>query len=320
MAINRALLVLNILKENTNEDTGLSIKEIITILKDSGYNVTRNTVRSDISSLIDEGFNIRETKGRSNISYFHYSSEFSVEECRIILDSINSNKFIKRNIKNKIIDKILDNVSYKDKRKLRNCTLVKNLNTENIDINENLFILDRAIYNNLYISFSKTTRDLNKKIIIYSEVNNFIPKEIYFHNNRYYLIGLNYKNEIRHYRIDRLANISCKENHNNRENINLSSYEFINFDMFNANKVERVELKVNIYLINSIIEKLGEDVSVRKCLDDKNYFIASKLLGINKGLIRWILKQGVDVEVISPQSLIDDLRIEIEKMRNLYKK
>lgn len=62
MAINRALLVLNILKENTNEDTGLSIKEIITILKDSGYNVTRNTVRSDISSLIDEGFNIREQK------------------------------------------------------------------------------------------------------------------------------------------------------------------------------------------------------------------------------------------------------------------
>lgn len=319
MAIGRTLLVLNILKEKTNEDICLSIKDLINFLKDYGYTATRNTIRYDINSLITEGFNIIEKKGRSNTSYFYYKNEFSIEECRIILDSIYSNKFIKNNLKNKIEYKILDNISFLDKSKLKSHVLVKNLNTENIDINYNLLIIEKAISNNLYINFSKTTRDLDKKIIISKEEKDFIPKKVYFHKNRYYLIGFNYKNQKRHYRIDRLDNIICKGTHYNYEKIDLTNYDLINFDMFNVEKFEGVEIKAKISLINSVIEKLGEDISIRKCLDDNNYFIASKKLGINKGLVRWILKQGADIQVLSPQSLIDDIKIQIEKMHYLYK-
>ena len=89
--------------------------------------------------------------------------------------------------------------------------------------------------------------------------------------------------------------------------------------MFGAEKVERVELKVNKSLINSVIEKFGDRVDIHKCLEDEDYFIFSVLVGINRGLVRWILKQGAEAKVIYPEYLIEKLKEEIEKIQNLYK-
>ena len=89
--------------------------------------------------------------------------------------------------------------------------------------------------------------------------------------------------------------------------------------MFRAEKVERVELKVNKSLINSVIEKFGDRIDIRKCLDDGDCFIISTSVGINTGLVRWILKQGAEVKVIYPEYLIEKLKVGIEKVQNLYK-
>lgn len=103
MSVERVLLLGEILKKKTNNTNKLTIKELIERLKNEGYNVTRNTVKSDINSLIDAGYNIIETKCRSNTSCYYYESEFSIEECRIILDSLYSNKFIRNDYKRKNI-------------------------------------------------------------------------------------------------------------------------------------------------------------------------------------------------------------------------
>lgn len=103
MSVQRVIVLLEILKKNTNNTNKLTINELIEILKNEGYNVTRNTVKSNIISLIDAGYNIIETKCRSNTSCYHYESEFSIEECRIILDSLYNNKFIRNDYKRKNI-------------------------------------------------------------------------------------------------------------------------------------------------------------------------------------------------------------------------
>ena len=319
MSVVRALLIGEILKKNTNNTNKITINELIEILKNEGYNVTRNTVKSDINSLIDTGYNIIETKCRSNTSCYYYESEFSVEECRIILDSLYSNKFIRNNYKRKIKEKILSNISYIDRAVLRNSVITETIDTGGIDVTRNLFVLHNAIIERKIIEFINATRDTDKKIIEKKKVECFIPKEIYYYNDRYYLIGFNEAQEIRHYRIDRLSKIISREFHDNKEKIDLKDYGLINFDMFGAEKVERVELKVNKSLINSVIEKFGDRVDIHKCLEDEDYFIFSVLVGINRGLVRWILKQGAEAKVIYPEYLIEKLKEEIEKIQNLYK-
>lgn len=319
MGIDRTIFLLELLKKKTNNKNKLTISKLIDLLKIQGYNVTRNTVKSDINLLIDNGYNIIETKCRSNTSCYYYESEFSVEECRIILDSLYSNKFIRNNYKRKIKEKILSNISYIDRSVLRNSVITEAIDTCGIDVTRNLFVLHNAIIDRKIIEFINATRDTDKKIIEKKKVEYFIPKEIYYYNDRYYLIGFNENQEIRHYRIDRLSKIINKELHNNNEKIDLKDYGLINFDMFGAEKVERVELKVNKSLINSVIEKFGDRVDIHKCLEDEDYFIFSVLVGINRGLVRWILKQGAEAKVIYPEYLIEKLKEEIEKIQNLYK-
>ena len=319
MGIDRTIFLLELLKKKTNNKNKLTISQLIDLLEIQGYNVTRNTVKSDINLLIDNGYNIIETKCRSNTSCYYYESEFSVEECRIILDSLYSNKFIRNNYKRKIKEKILSNISYIDRAVLRNSVITETIDTGGIDVTRNLFVLHNAIIERKIIEFINATRDTDKKIIEKKKVECFIPKEIYYYNDRYYLIGFNEAQEIRHYRIDRLSKIISREFHDNKEKIDLKDYGLINFDMFGAEKVERVELKVNKSLINSVIEKFGDRVDIHKCLEDEDYFIFSVLVGINRGLVRWILKQGAEAKVIYPEYLIEKLKEEIEKIQNLYK-
>lgn len=319
MALNRVIVLLEILKKKTNNKNKLTINQLIELLGNYSYTVTRNTVKSDINSLIDVGYKIIETKCRSNTSCYYYENEFSIEECRIILDSLYSNKFIRSDYKRNIKEKILCNISYMDRVILRNSVITETIINNKIDINKNLFILHNAIIGRKIIKFINVTRDFDKRIIEKKKVESFIPKEIYYYNDRYYLIGFNINLEIRHYRIDRLAKIISIESHNNKDKIDLKDYGLINFDMFGAKKVERIELKVNKSLINSVIEKFGERVDIHKCLEDEDYFIFSAFVGINKGLVRWILKQGAEIKVIYPEYLIEKIKNEIEKLKNLYK-
>ena len=164
MGIDRTIFLLELLKKKTNNKNKLTISKLIDLLKIQGYNVTRNTVKSDINLLIDNGYNIIETKCRSNTSCYYYESEFSVEECRIILDSLYSNKFIRNDCKRKIKEKILSNISYSDRSVLRNSVITETIDTGGIDVTKNLFILHKAIIDRKIIEFINVTRDTYKRI------------------------------------------------------------------------------------------------------------------------------------------------------------
>jgi predicted DNA-binding transcriptional regulator YafY len=79
--------------------------------------------------------------------------------------------------------------------------------------------LHKAIGERRSINFVNTTRNIDniKKIIEKKDVVKFIPKEIYYYNDRYYLIGINNEDKVRHYRIDRIARINIGVVHSNKE-------------------------------------------------------------------------------------------------------
>ena len=320
MSVKRTLLVAKILKEKTDINNKLTTKELINYLNEEGYKVTRNTITEDINSLIESGEKIVISKCSSNRKCYYYESQFSIEECRIILDSIYSNKFINSKYKEEIREKILSNISKNNKVILKINIVIEEINSMGIDVSYNLFMLHKALTEKVYIDFISVTRDVNKKMIEKKKVTNFIPKRIYYYNDRYYLIGFNENKEKRHYRIDRIYKVILKEFHKNSKEIDLKNYGLKNFDMFGSEKLEVIELKINKNLINSVIEKFGDEVDIHKCLENDSYYIFSSKVGINKGLVRWILKQGNEVEVIHPSYLIEKIKEEIEKMKKIYEK
>ncbi len=318
MSNSRTYLVGKILKESTNIKSKITVNDIRSRLLDEGINVTRNTIKSDINDLISVGYKITEEKGRHNNSYYYIENDFSIEECRVILNAVNCNKFIKKDVKNSINNKILSNVSFLDRVSLRNTTRIETLDTGGIDIMKNISYIEEAISSKRIISFIQVTRDVNKKIITKKLVEQFIPKNTYYFNDRHYVIGINKNENIRFYRIDRMSQINLTIEHNNSTILDLNNFGNKNFDMFGSDKVELIELKTHKSLIDSMIERFGDYADIHKCFEDENYFILKFKSGINTGLIRWILKQGSKVKVVYPQSLITKIREEIEKISELY--
>lgn len=317
----RIIAVLEILKSKTNKEDSITIKDIKKFLEED-YNinrVSRNTISKDIETLISLDYDIKKTNGRHNTLFYKLCKrEFDFSEIRLLVDSLSANKFLTLKQKSDIISKFNNIISQREVRKLKNTVKSNECISNRVNIMENLNLLHDSINENKKVTFRYGKYNENKNFILKDKIYKVIPKEIYYDKDRYYLIALE-DNIKKHYRVDRICNLELKELHSNNQNISMKMYNILNFDMFTCEYVDIIKLRVDKMLLNSIIEKFGIEVNIRKDLEDKNKFILVQKVGINRGLIRWILKQGKDIEVLEPVYLRKKLINEIEEIKELYK-
>lgn len=314
--MSRLSIIYNILKRKASSKNALSLQNIKMYLQEYEVEASRNTIKSDINKLKDFGIRIKEEKGRSNKSIYYLEGIFEESEIRIILDSIHSNRFINNQIKKSIEEKLLMTKSYADRKKIRNLIRSRSIITGNIDVMHNIFLLNKAIEDKRYIKFNSVTRDTDKKFKIIATRENIIPIGVFYEDDRYYLICFNSDDNRRNYRVDRMASISLQQHYNKNISIDLDKYPIDNFSMFVSEEAENVEFLVKRVLINSIVEKFSDDARLYKY--DDEWFRMSTEVGISKGLIRWILKQGADIKVIYPEKVKNMIRDELKKLNDFY--
>ncbi|UQX56615.1 WYL domain-containing protein [Cytobacillus pseudoceanisediminis] len=137
-------------------------------------------------------------------------------------------------------------------------------------------------------------------------------------NDFYYLIAYYFaKEEIRHYRIDRLRNVNITEEQFAYEPFDVSRYVSSTFHMY-AGSEEWIKIRFHNDLINVIIDKFGRDADIRKL--DENYFVLTAKAIVSDGLVKWLLNWGNQAKVLSPSSLIDQVTNEIRNMMSVYEK
>lgn len=322
----RLIIVLDILRKKTHKEKCVTIKEIIKILKyQYAYdNITRQTIASDILELKELGYDIVEySKCHNERIFFLENREFDFSEVRIIADAIYSNKFIEPHQKRKIIDKFNSILCEDDIKKLKStvdCNIVK---SKEVDVIKNLSILHDAINEHKVVNFMRGKYTCEKKFQIKSKIYTVEPIHILFENERHYLICMYHKDDgtkvLRNYRIDRIVSVSMSNETFERTEISLERYSIKNFDMFTSKNVDRVILRVNKQLVDSIIEKFGIEAKIRPDYENKDYFILTEDVGINQGLKRWILKQGSNIEVLEPRYFREEIKEEVYKIYAKYK-
>lgn len=318
MRIKRAITILKHLEEKTDINNPVTVKELQALLELEGIEVDRNTIKRDIEELMDCSIGIRFITKRHNTFGYYIENRFTIGETRILLDGVASNKFVDDKQKREIKEKLLSKVSIKNRIKLKDQVITNMFQNNGVDILYNLDRIHTAIARRRYIKVDRVMRDANNNITINHGERRIIPYAVYYENDRYYLIGLTEEDKLRNYRIDRIKNIRIEDEHNSTVKVDLQRYSIRNFDMFPANKVIRAVFKVNIGLKHSIIEKFGDKNFIRKDPEDGEKFIFSEEVGFNDGLIRWILKQGSQLQVLYPEELKVKVKEEINKMYQLY--
>ena len=207
----RVLCLLKLLEKYTDEDHQLTTSELSSLLeKEYGLTVHRITFKKDIEALQAMGYDIVETRSSQN-KYFLGSREFELPELKLLIDAVESSKFITSTKSKELIKKIHNLTSVYQVEKLkRNNYVVKNVKPNNEQIYYIVDAINDAINANKQISFQYYDyTGLKKKVLKNKgEIYKLSPYHLVWNGDYYYVLGYSDKREkVISFRVDRIANV-----------------------------------------------------------------------------------------------------------------
>ena len=315
----KLVYLLKILLENTDEENVMPMNKIISCLAQYGIVAERKSVYDDIECLRLIGYDIICQKGK-NIGYYIGEREFELAELKLLVDSVQSSKFITKKKTTQLIQKLESLTSkFYGKQLQRQVYVSDRVKSINETIYYNVDTLHNAITDGVKIAFKYYEYNLDKQRQYRNEGNDYIvsPYSLTFSDENYYLIAHYSKNEkLTHFRVDRMDRIrfldeTCEDINTimkdeigmDGKSFNLGAYLKKTFDMYGG-ETQCVEIRCENRLINSVIDKFGEDVRIKK--DGEHYFTATFNVAVSPTFYAWIFTFGDKIELISPDDIVSE--------------
>jgi predicted DNA-binding transcriptional regulator YafY len=316
------MLILEILRQYSDENHALSQQEIIKLLeKNYGMECDRRSVKSNILSLKEMGYDISMDKG-----YRLLSREFDDAELRILIDSVLFSKSISTRQAKGIIDKIHGLSSKYFNAKVSHVSNLPELGrTSNKQAMYSLDIINDAIAEKKKIAFIYNNMGTDMKLHPRRESEYIVnPYQIVANNGRFYLIG-NYDkyNNIAHYRIDRMTDVRMlqdkvkpmKQVEGLEHGLDLPKHMAEHIYMFSGPSVP-VKFLTTSDMVSELDDWFGKDMRI---LEEKDGTILVRVVCNRTAMKYWALQYGPYVEVIEPIDLREELREEIKAMAKKYR-
>lgn len=304
----------------------VSIKKISTY-----YNVSTKTISRDINEIRAFLSNHGELLNYAQLSYSHSDKSYYLDkkeflqnkELFAIVKVILGSRCFSDFELSSIISKLKTFTTPSEKEMLNNIINKEILKYHGVKSNctsviDNLWkvincIEDRKVITIQYLKMN--TSVVKRKIK---------PVSIMFSEYYFYLIAYKYDDltfSPIYFRIDRILSlIEHKEifQLEYEHNFNEGDLREKNQFMFPGDNI-KIRFEFNGLSSQAILDRLPTAKVVEVKNSDANHCIIEAVVNYGRGIIMYLLSQGAWVKVLSPQCLIDDISMELEKMRNLYK-
>ena len=317
----RIIHILNYLTRATDDKHGVTIRDIQDHLANNfGMdNVSVLTVRRDIERLETMGYDIRKTSGAHNTAYYTLKGKgFTFNEIRFLVDAVTINKFLTIRQKHDLIKKFESMCSDSEIRNLISRIEATNISKIPRDLLGNLDTIHRLIPEHRKINFSYGKFDTDKQVKYYDKYRNMLPVKVIYMNERFYLRCFNEETlEFRNYRIDRIKSIKGGEVSKTKPPQEPKTPGFV-ADVSSINRFEIVTFKIKRYLLDEMLEQLGDTVSSRDDFDDAEHAIVRATCGINKQFYLWVMRYGDGIEIIAPKDIRQGFADELKKVSEMY--
>ena len=328
----KLLYLQKILLEKTDENHGLTVNELISELDAYGITAERKSIYDDLHILESFGLDICCEKSKT-VKYYIGARDFQISELKLLVDAIQSSKFITEKKSFELIKKVESLASENDAKLLQNQVIISNrVKTSNETIYYNVDRLHDAISKNRSVTFYYNEWKLNlgaaEKLTLSRRHGGALyrvsPWALCWDDENYYLIAFDENSEaIRHYRVDKMEKITVTENkRGGREiidTINIADYAKSTFSMF-AGETTEVTLSVDKSLVGVIADRFGKNIFITSDDNNDNNFIVKVNVNISDQFFGWVLALGDKIEIISPESVRARFQTHIEKVARLYEK
>ena len=318
----KLLYIAKYLMENTDEQHAVSTPQLIEYLNSQGIKAERKSIYNDIDTLNDFGMDIiRSDEHRGG--YMLASRPFELAEVKLLVDLVQSSKFITEKKSRELIGKLETLTSkYDAKAMRRQVEIVGRSKTHNETIYYNVDMVHTAISQNVKIRFHYFEWDANKKMKLrhdgaWYEVS---PWKLTWDDENYYLMAFDEKsNEIRFYRVDKIVDISLTEipraGKEAFEHMDMAEFSKKTFGMF-AGEEKTVRLRCENSLTGVMIDTFGTDVSLRPDGDD--HCVARMEVVVSSQFFGWLAGLGHRVEIVGPEEIRDEYKAYLANIISLY--
>lgn len=338
------LNILDILRKYTDEDHRLSQKEIVDILR-TEYTmiVDRKAIKRNIMNLIDFGYNIEYSEsvrmvpnaktGELEESYilsdFYLVRDFTAGELRLLIDSLLFSKHIPYSQCKELIEKLEGLSNQYFTFNVKHIQTMPDIAPQNKQIFYTIEVLNEAISKGRQVSFTYNEYGTDLKLHLRKnsagQVREYIinPYQIAAVNGRYYLI-CNYDkyDNVANYRLDRITAIKlldtpakCAQKVKGLENgFDLPRHMAEHIYMFTGESAT-VTFRFKKYLINDVIDWFGKNIEF---FEETEEDVTAKVYVNLMAMRRWALQYALHTKMLSPQSLVEDVKADIQKAMALY--
>lgn len=312
-----------IMMKKTDEEHYITMPEIKEALAEYDITADRKSLYNDLRDLEILGIEVEGEQDGNRYRYHVVNRPFELPELKLLVDAIQSSKFITEKKSNSLIKKLETMVSEYDAQKLQRQVYVSGrIKAMNESIYYTVDAIHNAISENKKIRFQYFQWNVKKEMELrhggaYYHIS---PWGLSWDDENYYLIGYDSDAEqIRHYRVDKMLRIQMsKEDREGREHfrkLDMADYARKSFGMFRGEE-QQVKLLVNNRMAGVIIDRFGKEVMMIPA--DADHFRVSVEVHVSPQFLSWIISLGDDVKIIGPEDVVERMREEIRRLSRQY--
>lgn len=318
----KLLYLMKIFLEYTDEEHPLTLAELIEQLACFGIPAERKSLYNDIEMLCEYGLDIISIKGKS-YGYYVASRNFELPELKLLVDAVQSSKFVTRKKSEELIEKIEHLASKHQAKQLERQVFVANrIKTMNESIYYTVDYIHTAISKNSKIKFKYFEWTADKQKRLKHDGKDYIqsPWALTWDDENYYLVAFDSELQIlKHYRVDKITDIKIleekREGAESFSEFDMAVYSKSVFGMFGG-KAEYVSLLCDESLAGIIIDRFGQDVTFIKH-DDEHFEINVNIV-LSPQFYSWVFGLGGRIKILSPQKAISGFTEQLDNVKNLY--
>ncbi len=314
----KLLYLQQLLLTQTDENHWLTMDEILHHLKQAGIHAERKSIYGDIQALRDFGLDILQRRGR-NGGYYLASRDFEVAELKLLVDAIQSSRFITHRKSSELIRKIESLASQPQASLLqRQVYVFGRAKTVNESIYHNIDSLHEAITSGKQIKFRyfewradfTTHRHMIKQYRRGGKLYQISPWSLMWDHENYYLIGFDAEaGMIKHYRVDKMEQLELtglqREGRALFERFDLAAYARKTFNMFHGNE-RWIRLRCENRFAGVLHDRFGEALSLSPC--DETHFYAGINVAVSPQFFAWVFGLGGAVQIVDPQEAVAEFQ------------
>lgn len=319
----KMLYLAKIFSEETDDEHGLTLPEIAERLGKYDIQADRKTLYQDFEELRGFGYDIiSEQVGHS--TYYHLGSrEFELPELKLLVDSVQSAKFITDRKSRELIRKLEGLVSRHQAQQLHRQVLISGrVKTMNESIYYNIDRLHEAINADSQIRFQYYQWNVKREMALRrgGAWYQASPWALMWDDENYYLVAYDAQDDlIKHYRVDKMLRIAATAQPRlGRERFgefDTGRYARSLFGMFGGEEAD-VILQGDNDMVGVVIDRFGKDIPLVAL--DEGHFEAKVRVAISPQFFGWIIALGSGIRIAGPEPVLKKLRGEIRRLNEQY--